>query len=100
MTSIVSIVGGVLNGKKNYQEWFRKLKSALVFNYLWEVCHGKKDNDGKKIVPEPPDNEKKHAIWETKDNNAYALITTSVREEVSRYIVSCGIAFEALNKLK
>ena len=47
MTLIVSIVGVVLNGKENYQEWFRKLKSALVFNNLWEVCQGKKDSDGK-----------------------------------------------------
>jgi len=36
MNSIVSIVGFVLSGKKNYQEWFRKLKSSLVFNDLWE----------------------------------------------------------------
>lgn len=72
MTSIVSIVGVVLNGWGNYQEWFRKLKSALSFNDFWEFCQGKKDSDGKEIAPEPPDNRKQHAIWETKDNKAYA----------------------------
>jgi len=50
MTSIVSIVGVVLNGKENYQEWFRKLKSALVFNDLLDVYKGKKDSDGKEIA--------------------------------------------------
>lgn len=66
MTSIVSIVGVTLNGKENYQEWFKNLKSALVFNDFREVYQGKKDNDGKEIGPEPPDDEKQHAIWETK----------------------------------
>ena len=78
MTSIVSVVGVVLSRKENYQEWFRNLKSALVFNDLWEVFQGKKDSDGKKIATDLLDNEKYCAIWETKDNKAYALVTTSV----------------------
>jgi len=100
MTSIGSIVRVVPNGKENYQEWFRNLKSSLVFNDLWEVCQGKNDSDGKEISPQSPDNEKQHAIWETKDKKSYALKNASVTEEVSRYIISYGTTFEALNKLK
>jgi len=58
MTSIIAIVGVVLNGKENYQKWFRKLKSALVFNDLLKVCQGKKDSGGKEIAPKPLDNKK------------------------------------------
>lgn len=83
MTSIVSIIGVVLNGKEHHQEWFRKLKSALVFIDFWEVCQGNKDSDGKEIATELPDNEKQCEIWETKDNMAYALIIASMTEEVS-----------------
>ena len=48
MHSLISIVGVVLSGKKNYQEWFRKIKNTLIFNDLWEeVCEGKFDKEGK-----------------------------------------------------
>jgi len=78
MTSIVYIAGVLLNRKENYQEWSRKLKSALVFNDFWEFCEGRKDSDGNEIAPKPPDNEKQCAIWDKKDNKSYALKIASV----------------------
>ena len=83
MHSLISIVGVVLFGKENYHEWFWKIKNTLIFNDLWEeVCEGKDDKD-----PEQPTYEKQLAIWKSKDKNAYALISASVTEEVSRHIL-------------
>ena len=39
-------------------------------------------------------------MWENKSNKAYALITTSINEEVNRHISPFSNAFEALQKLK
>lgn len=44
--------------------------------------------------------DKEFAIWESKNNKAYALIATSVNEEVSRHISPFSNAFEALQNLK
>ena len=58
MHSLISIVGVVLFGKENYQEWFQKITNTLVFNDLWEeFCEGKDDNN-----PEQPTNDKQLAI--------------------------------------
>jgi hypothetical protein len=39
MHSLISIVGVVLIDKENYQEWYRKIKSTLIFNDLWKgIC--------------------------------------------------------------
>ena len=63
MHSLVSIVGVVLSGQENYQEWFRKIKNTLIFNDLWEeICEGKDDND-----PEQPTDVRQLAIWKSKD---------------------------------
>ena len=90
------MVGIVLTGKENYPEWSRMIKHTLIFNELWKgVCVGEADND-----PVQPTSDKELVIWENKNNKAYALITSSVNEEVSRHISSYSTAFEALKKLK
>src|ERR1700733_2921879 len=96
MHSIISMVGIVLTGKDNYLEWSRMIKHTLIFNELWKgVCIGEGDND-----PVQPTSYKELVIWENKSNKAYALIATSVNEEVSRHISSYSTACEALQKLK
>lgn len=37
---------------------------------------------------------------ENKDNKAYALISTSISEEVNRHIILITNAYDALNKFK
>ena len=96
MHSIISIVGIVFTGKENYPEWSRIIKHTLIFNELWKgVCIGNGDKE-----PKQPTLDKELAIWENKNNKAYALISASVSEEVSRHISSYSTAFEALQKLK
>eukprot|EP00253_Pinus_taeda_P032022 PITA_32022 len=96
MHSIISIVGIVLTGKENYPEWSRMIKHTLIFNELWKgVCIGYGDKQ-----PEQPTLDKELAIWENKNSKAYALIATSISEEVSRHITPFSTAFEALQKLK
>jgi hypothetical protein len=35
----ISVVGVVLNDKKNYIEWYRKIKRTLIFNDSWRgIC--------------------------------------------------------------
>ena len=46
------------------------------------MCVGDEDKE-----PEQPTLDKEFAIWENKNNKAYALIATSVNEEVSRHIL-------------
>ena len=110
MNSLISIVGVILSGKENYQEWFRKVKNTLIFNDMWDgICENenledKKDeetiNEVDKSAPVPPTNAKELALWKSKDKKAYALIIASVSEEVSRHLVSSKSAWEALKKLK
>ena len=81
MHSLISIVGVVLTGKENYLEWSRKIKHTLIFNELWKrMCVGNGDKE-----PEQPTSDKEFAIWENKNNKAYALIPAPVNEEVSPY---------------
>eukprot|EP00253_Pinus_taeda_P029861 PITA_29861 len=90
------MVGIVLTGKENYPEWSQMIKHTLIFNELWKgVCVREGDND-----PIQPTSEKELVIWENKNSKAYALIATSVNEEVSRHISSYSTPFEALQKLK
>lgn len=65
-----------------------------------DYCEGKKDRDDKEIALEASKDEKQRAIWEVKNNKAYAVITTSVSKEVSKYIHSCKTTYEALDILK
>jgi hypothetical protein len=82
MHSLVSIVGVVLSGKENYPEWSRKIEHTLIFNDLWDdIC----DGDTK---PTKPTTDKELSIWMNKDKKAYALIVSSVSEEVSHHIRS------------
>ena len=84
MHSIISMVGIVLTGKENYPEWFRMIKHTLIFNELWKgLCVGDGDNE-----PVQPTSDKELVIWENKNSKAYALITTSINEEVSHHIFS------------
>lgn len=96
MHSIIYIVGLVLTGKETYPRWSRKIKHTLIFNELRKgVCVG----DGYKEL-EQPSSGKEFAIWENKNNKAYALIVASVSKEVSHHISPFSNAFEALKKLK
>eukprot|EP00253_Pinus_taeda_P034253 PITA_34253 len=96
MHSIISIVEAVLTGKENYLKQSRKIQHTLIFNELWKgVCVGDGDKE-----PEQPTSDKEFAIWENKNNKAYALIAASVSEEVSRHISPFSNAFEGLQKLK
>jgi len=93
---LISIVGVVLSGKENYPKWLRKIKHTLIFNEQWKgVCVGEGDNE-----PTKPTSDKEFSIWENKNIKAYALIATSVNEEVSFHISPFSNAFEALQKLK
>eukprot|EP00253_Pinus_taeda_P020188 PITA_20188 len=96
MHSIISIVGIVLTGKENFPDWSRMIQHTLIFNELWKgVCAREGDSD-----PEKPTSDKELAIWENKNNKAYALILASLNKEVSRHISSYSTAFEYLQKLK
>ena len=53
-----------------------------------------------KSAPIPPTNTKELTLWKIKDKKAYALIISSVSEEVSRHLVSSKSAWEVLKKLK
>ena len=79
MHSIISIVGVVLNGKENYLEWSHKIQHTLIFNELWKgVFFGEGDE-----APVQPTLDKELDNLENKNSKAYALIATSVSEEVS-----------------
>ena len=68
MNSLISIVGVILFGKENYQEWFSKVKNTLIFNDMWDgICENenlevKKDGEAidevDKSAPVPPTNAK------------------------------------------
>ena len=111
MNSLISIVGVIFSGEENYQEWFRKVKNTLIFNDMWDgICENENLEDKKdgeaidevdKSAPVPPTTDTKElALWKSKDKKAYALIITSVSEEVSRHLVSSKSAWEALKKRK
>ena len=96
MHSIISMIGIVLTGKEKYPDWSRMIQHTLIFNELSKgVCVGEGDSD-----PEKPTSDKELAIWENKNNKAYALIAASVNKEVSRHISSYSTTFKALQKLK
>ena len=59
------------------------------------MCVGNRDQE-----IEQPTSDKEFAIWENKNNKAYALIETSINEEVSHHISPFSNTFEALKKLK
>lgn len=91
MHSLISIAGVVLSRKENYHEWSRKIKHTLIFNELWKgICEGEGDN-----APEKPTSNKELSICKNKNNKAYALITTSINEDVSRHIYPFSNDFEA-----
>ena len=82
MHSIISIMGVVLTSKENNPEWSKKIKHTLIFNELWKgVCVGDGDKE-----PKQPNSDKEFTIWENKNNKVYALIATSINEEVSHHI--------------
>jgi len=46
MHSLISIVNVVLTDKENYREWYRKIKSTLIFNDMWiGICEAKVVNE-------------------------------------------------------
>jgi len=94
MHSLVSIVGIVFNVKENWSEWSTKIKHTLIFNDFWVgICDG--DNQ-----PTKPTNAKELTVWNVKNNKAYALIASSVSEEVNCHISSIYDTWNALKKLK
>jgi hypothetical protein len=53
MHSLISIVGVVLTDKENYREWYRKIKSTLIFNDLWKgICEATTVPQSSKITEE------------------------------------------------
>ena len=92
MNSLISIVGVILSGKENYQEWFRKVKNTLIFNDMWDgICENENLEDKKdgeaidevdKSAPVPPTNAKDLSLWKSKDKKAYALIIASATEDI------------------
>lgn len=114
MHSFISIVDVVLNGKKTYQEWYRKNKITLIFNELWNcICEATVFNEDKielvAIEVQPKSSGlafhtsyKEHAIWKGKYQNVYVVIYVTVRKEVSCHIVSINVSYivlEILNNL-
>jgi hypothetical protein len=96
MHSLISIVGVVLIGKENHPEWSRKIKHTLIFNDLGDgICEGENDN-----ILAKPSSDKEFAILDNKDKKAYALITATASEEVSRHIISIKDSYDALKRLK
>jgi hypothetical protein len=94
MHSLVSIVGVVLSGKKNYPKCSRKIEYTLIFNDLWDdICDG--DTKPTKLTID-----KEFAIWTNKDKKKYSLIVSSISEEVSHHIKSIKGSWSALKKLK
>lgn len=69
--------------------------NALILNDIWDgVCDGD-------IAPTKPTNGKGLAIWNVKNKKAYALISSSAREEINHHIKSvAGDAWIVLKKLK
>ena len=59
------------------------------------MCVGDRDKE-----PEQPTSNKEFAIWENRNNKAYALIAALVNEKVSCLIFPFSNAFKALKKLK
>ena len=110
MNFLISIVGIILSGKENYQEWIRKDKNTLIFNDMWDgICEnenledkedGEAINEVYKSAPVPPTNAKDLALSKSKDKKAYALIIASISEKVSRHLVSSKSACEVLKKIK
>lgn len=107
MHSFISIVGVVLNGKENYREWYRKIKSTMIFNNFWkDICDATPTNEKDELEAQLkisrltiPTINKECAIWKEKDHKAYALIAATISEEVSRHIVSINDSYSALKRL-
>ena len=101
MLSLVFIIGVVLTGKENYREWYRKIKSTLIFNNPWKrICKETVVPNSRKITEEEAKSEeeasilktksskhrrkpvisatnKEREIWEDKDQKAYVVISTT-----------------------
>jgi hypothetical protein len=115
MHSLITIVGMVLTGKENYKEWYRKIKSTLIFNDLWngiceattiteeevESCFESVVSEAKSKSSRPPipTSNKEHAIWKDKDQKAYVVISVTVSEEVSHHIASINDSYSTLKRL-
>lgn len=70
-------------------------KDQTHSHFQWVVERHLRDNAPKNLTLN-----KEFTIWENKNSKAYALIATSINEEVSRHISPFSNAFEALQKLK
>ena len=72
---------------------------------MWDgVCEGKTIETYFRTTitsnPKVPTSEKELLIWKTKDKKALEIITTTVNEEVSRYILLVKSCSESLKTLK
>jgi hypothetical protein len=123
MHSLISIIDMVLTGKENYREWYRNIKSTLIFNDLWKgICEVvalprdnkiteeevkseeessvlKKKSSRPRIKPIIMTTNKECQIWEDKDQKAYAVIFATLSEEVSRHIPSISDSYGAFKRL-
>jgi hypothetical protein len=113
----------VLIEKGNYREWYRKIKSTLIFNDPWKVIFKeamfhqrikiteeeeeleeeaseskwKSSRPGSKLSI--PTSNKDHEIWEDKDHKEYDVIYVMVSEEVIHIIVSISDSYGSLKIL-
>jgi len=94
MHSLVSLVGATFIVKENWEKWHRKITNTFVFKDFYDgVCDGNNS-------PTKPTNVKELAIWNVKNKKAYALISSSVSEEISHHIkFVVGDALKNLKKL-
>jgi len=111
--SLITIVGVVLTSKENYIECYRKIKSTLIFNDLWNgICEAANEEEvestatedeseakPKSSKPSIPRSNKERAIWKDKDQKAYALIFAATIEEVSHHIASINVSYSTLKRL-
>ena len=67
----------------------------LVFNNLWDgVCEGENGTTPTRLMED-----KEIAIWNHKGKKTYALIYSSISEEVSHHIISITDYYGVLKKL-
>jgi hypothetical protein len=94
MSKIISLFNDSdkLEGSKNYKAWSRHIQSTLIYNELWKGICNEQPTKPTDVVP--------LARWELKDENALALIQSTVSDEVFVHIENCIDSWSAWKILK
>jgi hypothetical protein len=75
----MSIFGVVITSRKNYREWYRNIKSALIFNDLWKgICEAKEVPQRRKTFEEDVELEEEEEEAESEEKS-YVLNMKSSR---------------------